>query len=264
MTDRLTQTREFLTAIPKLLDQLPRFAIPGARPRDPDDSPGKRQKRVTLPSPVVLEVIDLAAERKPGWLSWRPGDDQPTKGRPPRWRHGVPGTLRLWAWRAAYDGHTPAADVDEPLPVVTGWLGDHCAWMIDQYSGFAGDIRRMHTALERACGIRPEVVYHCPSCDWLIEPRDHGAWWSCTGCRRTWTYANEISNLLAAQADVVTLRQAAVDLGRPIKTLRDWTRRGYLPSVAVARSGIRFYSLATARRVAETITVGRPAASKSA
>jgi hypothetical protein len=261
MTDRLAQTRDYLAAIPKLLDQLPRFAVPGTQPRD-DDAGGKRQKRVVLPSPIVLDVIDLAAERKPGWLAWQPGDD-PTHPYP-RWRHGVPGTLRLWAWRAAWDGHRSPVDVDGNLGPVVAWLADQGAWMIEHYPGFAGDIRRMHGALQRACGVRPEVAYHCPSCGWIIKPRDQGAWWSCTGCHRTWAYANEISNLLAQQADLVTLRQAAVDLGRPVKTLQKWTKHGHLPSIAVARTGARLYSLATARRVSEMITVGRPRASKSA
>lgn len=248
MTDALTLTRRQLAELPALLARLGGFLRLGSGAVDPD-MPRPPGRPLDTRSPLAVNVVDLAAHRKPDWATWRPGDHHA--------RHGVAGTLWLWAYRARHDLALPA-----PTPAATP--ADLCQWLtinadviVQRWPAFVTAIGRMHRDLERACGIRPEVTYHCPQCEWLIEPRDGKAWWVCTGCHRTWTSAAEIDRLLAEQADSCTLRQVAAEVGRPIGTLRRWKMDGWISPVG-RRHGVAVYSLIAVRRVADSVRLGRP------
>jgi len=250
MTDTLTATRRHLAELPALLARL--TVQPGSRPGDPDmpKPPGRPLNERPL---ADVAVIDLIATGKPDWARWRPGDSHA--------RHGIPGTLWLWAHRARIElalGRLPQPATPTAL---CQWLAAHAEPITARWpappTDFAGAIGRMHHDLERACGIRPDPAYHCPVCGWTIEARDDQAWWSCTGCRRTWTSAAEIDRLLAEQADSRTLPQIAAEVGRPPDTLRGWKMRGLIAPVG-RRNGMAVYSLIAVRRVAESIRAGRP------
>lgn len=254
MTDALTLTRRQLAEIPALLAGLGDFLVPGSRPADPDMPRAPRRPADTR-LPVSARVIDLTAERKPDWPAWTPADRHA--------RHGVPGTLWLWVWRARRELITPTAEPPRPATAANlcQWLSDHAGPIADRWNAppgdFVGAVARMHRDLERESGIKPEPAYRCPQCEWQIEPQDGKAWWLCTGCRRTWTSAAEIDRLLAEQADSCTLRQIAAEVGRPVETLRGWKMKGWIAPVG-RRAGVYVYSLAAVREVAASVRVGRP------
>lgn len=168
MNDQLARLRTQLREIPEMLALVGQYIRPGSRPPDPD---ARRATGTLSRPPLVLDVVDLQADLKDGWLGWRPGDDvqyQDQNG----WRHGIRGTLWLWNFMLEQEmtdtGRTFTPCDSEDAATIAGWLAFHLEWVVENHGrdngDFAGDIRRMYRALQHACGIRPEQAYVCPQC----------------------------------------------------------------------------------------------------
>lgn len=164
----LDDTRRHLREITDLHAQVGSYLTPGSVPPDPDARRGSGSK--SRP-PIVVDVVDLVAGRKSGWLGWQPGDDVEYLDQS-GWRHGIRGTLELWVMlleaEMADQGRSFTPCELDTLATVTGWLTFHLEWIVEHHGrdngNFVGDIGRMHRALQRACGVRPEQTYVCPKC----------------------------------------------------------------------------------------------------
>lgn len=262
MTD-LDKPRRQLREIPDLYAQVGGYLIPGSAPVDPE---ARRPASTKSRPPISVDIVDLVAAPKDGWQGWQPGDDldfsdpEDPKMVHTGYRNGIAGTLWLWGRlleaEMADAGYRFTPCGSDVITTVTGWLVMHLEWIVDLHGrDFTDDVGRMHRALRRACGIRPEPVYHCPSCGWRIEPRDRMAWWVCTGCRSTWTSAAEIDRLLARQEDSMTLRECAAAVSRPLSTLKEWKSRGWITPVG-RRRGVDIYSATIVQRIADTVQQG--------
>lgn len=163
MTD-LEKTRKHLAEIPDLYAHLPEFLIPGSTPPDPD-AHHSAKKRPGSTAPVRLEVLDLLATRKSegtlAWLGWDGADPDRDL------RHGVHGTLELWCMLIMSELPDVGRSRDESGETVTEmcqWLAFDLVWIVDTHGDFAKSVRRLHQALQQACGIRPPLKLVCPQC----------------------------------------------------------------------------------------------------
>lgn len=244
-----------LTSLPEAYALLPGFLLPGSLPPDPD-----RRAATSSPArpPLRLEVVDLLDGReKPDADLYR--EDYDLDRRAGSRRQGVLPTLASWVrltdselWESGID-HGPPADVPT-VATECGWLLGHAAWILDQRWGheLAAEVTAMLGDVQAATGWQPVEPDKCPSCGWIVEARDGGAWWSCTGCPRTWAMHAEISKLAAVQEHSLTLREVAADLDRPLATVKAWVASGRLLAVATGPRG-RLYDVREARRIDGTI-----------
>lgn len=161
----LDQTRQRLQQIPDLYAQLPRFLVAGSAPAGPDEHRSAR-RRPGSPALVSLDVLALLASRKTvGTLEWLGWDGSETRH---DWqRHGTEGTLELWAMLiqselADLDRTRP--DPDETVVGWCNWLIYDLAWIVDHHPDFPRSIRNLHSALQRACRVRPPMELTCPRC----------------------------------------------------------------------------------------------------
>lgn len=128
---------------------------------------------------------------------------------------------------------------------------------------FTADIYTLKREYAKAAGVKLEVVYHCPKdnggCGWRVEPEDGGAWFRCTGCGKTWTFAAEIDRLVSHQDSVMTLGQIAKKTGIPHPTLRRWA--GVRFTQVGVRHGRPVYDIRTVQKASERVRDTRKKAS---
>jgi hypothetical protein len=262
VTNRYAKLTEHLAAIPPLFARLPQFIRPGSRPADPD-----RVTTSTSPArpPLNLDVLDLLDLREKADAEATRGDydlDRRAGGR----RQGILPTLSSWVrlvdgerWDEGDEHQNPPTQ--RTVEGECGWLTEGLDWITEQKwaNELEQDLQRMVADMRRACGESPEVPLTCSKCRWLVEPRDGGAWYVCTGCNWTWTMANEIDRLLQAQTDIMdaaTLPEIAANVGRPVSTVKEWKARGWLLPVGKTKRGY-VYDVKAAQRVAESVKVER-------
>lgn len=144
-------------------------------------------------------------------------------------------------WLAIHHGRWTAL-VATPSPAVSATSADqlrHAQAEMDR------DVTRWHNRLRSELGERdPIVLRHTTAggCGNVIEPRDGGTWYGCTGCGEVFDHAAGLKRLAELQAPP-TLSEAAVANGVSVTTLRRWVADGSLlpvnPGVRPARYRLR-------------------------
>jgi ribosomal protein L37AE/L43A len=179
-------------------------------------------------------------------------------------RQGVVQTLASWS--RLVDEERRADDLESDLcedPTIaseTGYLLAHFDWIAEQpwFVELHDDVLRMWTDVRRVIGERDPIVYECPTCGWEVQPRYDGTVYTCSGCERNWTMANEVDALIAAQASAMTLTECAQQVGRPVKTLHEWRARGWINPLGKDRGRGQFvFDVRLVQRVAETVRNGK-------
>jgi hypothetical protein len=151
--------------------------------------------------------------------------------------------------------HDAPADVPT-VQTECDFLLSHVNWVDDQQwaNEIVDDCAAILRDIRAAIGWKPEVTdlpYRCPSCKWNVQFMDDNAWAKCSGCDKTWTFANEINHLMAGQSSSLTLKQCADSVGRSKTTLELWRSRGDILPVAKDRLGRFLFDLRIVERVSE-------------
>jgi hypothetical protein len=283
------QIHDALTNLPDAYALLALFMLPGSAPVDPDGISGTRSP---AKPPLRLEVIDLLDVReKPDAApiriaatdpSARDHADIDTDRRDYQWRDGrkkmtgSPAARRLGIlptlvqWVRLVDGELWDDGIEHGeltgAPTVASecsWLLVHLGWIIEQQwaDEMAVDLTTMFDDVRRATGWTAEEPDRCPKCGWIVEARDGGAWYSCTGCPETWAMHAEISKLMARQEYVMTLRACAAEVGRPLSSLKEWRSRGWINPCAESNRGVSLFDVREVEEVHKRVVPGRPSVS---
>lgn len=257
---------EALTAIPGAYAQLADYVLPGTRPPDPNGHQGKKQgiSDMAVPRDLLnLDVLDLLDIRsKPDADACRRDYDRDRRAGARR--QGVLPTLSAWVLLADSELCDEGVEHGEPSdqPTVAGecdWLLGQIDWLTGRSwaADLAAEARVMLRDIRRAIGEKIEENPTCPSCKWPVVPRDKKAWYGCTGCNRTWVMHSEINRLFADQAYTATLRECAELVGRPRRTLSDWSAWGWIAPVAKDKRGRWLYDTRQVERAAAEIRQGK-------
>jgi predicted RNA-binding Zn-ribbon protein involved in translation (DUF1610 family) len=243
-----------LGEIPELFALLPLYGLPGSTPPDPD---ARRGTSSPAKPPTVLDVVDLLDTREKPQADDGERDVELDKRAGYR-RLGILPTLGLWVSMVAAE----LDDMDEPVEVccpdrqhtVAGecaWLTTHLDRILELHPDFPEDVEWMWRDLRRVVGERDPLTFYCPKCGWRIEPQDDATWFRCTGCPQTWRMDAEIRRLGATQE--LTLKQIASMRGLALKTLHDWSARGWIAPIGRSARGF-LYDIA---RVDDLLESGR-------
>lgn len=249
-----------LTEIPELAAQLD--VMPGrGGSRDPE-------MRSSTPSPkrapLNLGHLDLADSRlkdcEPGQI-------------PEVERLGILPYLQMWQMLVFGEledsGHHPDRccpnSIDHTIAGEIAWLITHLTQILDWHDDFPADIRRMRNRLRHELRIRPEraTSADCPKCGWEMDGQGdyekelrRYPWYRCRGCAHTITTAAELDSAARAATDLVTLKYAAKELGKPFSTLRRWKQAGWILARGKDRRG-EIYSLNAIRIVSQSVEPGK-------
>ena len=248
---------ETLAAIPEAYANLPGYLLPGSQPPDPE----KRTAHTVVShrSILRLEVVDLLDVREKADAS-PTRDDFDVDRRAGARRQGILPTLSSWV--RLVDSEMWDEGDEHQNPPTQRTVAGECAWLASQLEWIEAqrwvgeieeDLARMLADMLRACGVKPEPVYRCPNCRDLVRPEDKGAWYRCLGCGQTWAMHNEINRLLAQQANTMTLKACAEDVGRPKSSLEEWRARGLINPVAKDDRGRFLFDVECVRRISETV-----------
>jgi hypothetical protein len=259
---KIRETRQHLGELPDLYSMLFMFTEPGSAPKDPDQRSGKSNP--SHRSVVNLDVLDLTDGRLKG-----DADDMRTDyavdSRAGARRQGV--VLTLAAWARLVCSEMAEEDIDSDLadePTISsecGYLLKHLDWIATHIwydDEMHPDVKQMWTDVRRVCGVRDPMGYECPTCGWLVQPRYEGTVYTCSGCERNWTMANEIDALVADQTSVMSLPDCARWIGKPVQNLNHWKAKGYIYPVGFDRKRKRdLFDVRLVQRVADTVQNGK-------
>lgn len=104
------------------------------------------------------------------------------------------------------------------------------------------DVKRWHNRLRSELGERdPITLRHSTAggCGHIIEPRDGGTWYGCTGCGEVFDHAAGLKRLAELQAPP-TLTEASALTGIPLITLKRRVTDGELTAVNPGRRPARY------------------------
>lgn len=260
MTDHtIDGLAEALTELPAVYELLALFRLPGSRPVDPEKRQGSQSP---ARPPLALDVLDLEDQREKH-------DSDPQRldydldRRAGARRQGIRPTLTAWVRLADGELWDNAIIHSEPAtpPSVASecaFLLAHIDWLADQKwaADIAADIGSMLADAKRVVGDEKPAARKCPECHWPVEPRDNEAWYSCTGCRKTWVMHNEVAKLNAQQDNSLPLSACASDISRPVPTLKEWKSRGWIAPIGKDHRGY-LYDIIKVREVAGSIQHGK-------
>lgn len=145
------------------------------------------------------------------------------------------------------------------------FLLQHLTWCSEQqwFDELAADTKRIRRDLQAATGERDEPTsLPCTVCGWQMQgmgdydaERGRYPWYRCTGCSKAITTQAELDRVEQKARDVVTLRYAAEELGRPLSTLKEWRQQKLLEPVGRDARG-SLYSLTAIRKVGASVRNG--------
>ncbi len=280
MTTTLARARADLDALPGLYEQLGRTLT-----EKPASSGGPAGKPGSKP-PLRLDVLALADERhKPDWdgsdprlapLSapsvpvWTDGAGR-TVVEPRSLRYGILPALESWTRSVAEDRR--ACDLWEPPLADVPTMETECHWLVtvwdyisaqDYADEIATDITKIASLMRSALGYRRPYLPHCRYCHHRVIPvgpddQQTGRWEDagyglCAGCGETYPIGPALSALFSVQE--TTLRDAAMIVNRPIRTLQDWAKTGVIQPVRRDGFGRRLYDLDAIRKACEIVKPG--------
>lgn len=288
LKENLKQT---LVDLAEAFPLLPLFRLAGSRPVDPEKRVGTSSP---ARPPLVLAVLDLEDSREKADSDPQRLDYDLDRRAGAR-RNGVVPTLQSWVRRADGEMHDQdlkhnppgqalacggacmitssiAGDLMqgpctydrdkhlEPATIgsETAWLQAHVDWISKQpwADEIAAELEQMLTDIKAVTGWSRAEPDRCPDCNWIVEPRDGGAWYVCTGCARTWAMQSEINRLFAEQSYSMLLSECAAEVERPVSTLKEWRARGWVNPVGKDHRGY-LYDVRKVRAVAEEVRQGK-------
>jgi hypothetical protein len=250
---------ESLTHLPDVYALLALFRLPGSRPVDPEKIQGTQSP---ARPPLALDVLDLEDERTKH-------DSDPQRldydldRRAGARRQGIRPTLAAWVCLAdgeLWDNNIPHVSpcANPPVFGACSFLLEHLEWITAQKwaADIAADVGAMLADAKRIVGDEKPAARKCPECYWPVEPRDNEAWFSCTGCRKTWVMHNEVAKLNAQQDNSLPLSACASDVSRPVPTLKEWKSRGWIAPIGKDHRGY-LYDIIKVRETANSIKHGK-------
>lgn len=144
-------------------------------------------------------------------------------------------------WLARHHGRWMSL-VAGPSPALSATSADQ---LRHAHTEMDRDVTRWHNRLRNELGERdPVTLRHTTAggCGNIIEPRDGGTWYACTGCGEVFDHAAGLKRLAELQAPP-TLAEASVATGISMTTLRRWVGDKSLlpinPGVRPARYRLR-------------------------
>lgn len=233
VSDRSSVAARALGEIPGLWRELPLFLVPGSG----GDSEAVRSARAGSRAPLAVSVLHLQEGRE------------------------------LWAWcERVAEGKGWAHLLSRgPVPDMCAFLTEHAAWAMLRHKSFEQSVTSVWLAYREATR-QPVRRWPCPDCKWADgcepkgdpDPAGEFPIHMCLGCGRVWRLAELQERLdkhdretVLQAAGFVPLKYAAVQVGRPEKTLRTWINNGKLAAAGYDKSRkVQLFSLDQVRRLA--------------
>lgn len=250
------QVREQLAEIPDLMAEVSYYIEPGSAPIDPD----ARHRHGNLAKlPLVAAVADLLDERQKDLTD---PEDLPANRKNGERRLGVLRTLGLWVSLIHPELEDTEGETAVCCPGREHTISGECSWLIQHldftmglHPDFGCDISAIWRDLRNQTRTVDAGPLRCliETCGWPVEEMSGGAWYRCTGCRRSWSRLE--LHKLHEQQKPKTLSEIAALTQIPLSTLKDWAKRRWIkPAV---RDGKSLYSLTKVQAFAVKTQKGR-------